>query len=264
MGTLVSSPTAVAAFDGQLNKKGLDLNRSVIRNDLGTEVANPTATIRAGMLVTRDSSGFIAPAASVDIYGIAKWGKSSFGVSVHVDEAIVLTGTSAISLLRGNVSNVTVRSAPAMAGTVYAVTTDYTLSTTNGTVTRVALGTIADGQTVYVTYTYALVDADYNIDGRFWQNQAEDRTLYQDGRITVITGWSRVFTIEWTTGDGVATAPNSTYALTGANSKLYCSTEGKFTNDPTTGTPEFAGRVYQIPTASDPYMGVTSHGNPNP
>lgn len=260
MGTLSSNPTAAAAFDGQIIKKGLDLSRSIITRDLGTEVVGPSATVRPGGLVSRDSSGYIVAATGADVYGVAKWGKDTFGVSVVVDEAIVLNGTTPTNLAHANVSNVTVRSAPNMGGSLYVgAGTDYNANATNGTVARDATTTIADGATVYVTYTYALVDADFEFDGRFWQNQAVDRTAFQDGRITIITDWARLFTIEWASGTGVASG--LTYTLTGAGSKLYCSSEGKFTN--TAGT-DFVGRVYQIPTALDPYMGVTAHGNPTP
>ena len=261
MGTLISSPTAVAAFDSQIHKKGLDLNRCVILRDLGTEVVGPSATVRAGMLVTRDNSGYIQPATGADVYGVAKWGKDTFGVAVKVDEPVVLNGTTVTNLARANVSNVTVRSAANMAGTVYVSATDYTLNATNGTVVRIALGAIADGATVYVTYTYALTDADYTFDGRYWQNQPQDRTAYQEGRITIITDWARLFTAEWVTGDGTADDANSTYTIAGTPSKLYCSSTGKFTN--ASGT-DFVGRVYQVPTAQDPYMGVTIGGNPTP
>ena len=263
MGTLASNPTNVAAFDGQIFKKGLDLDRCVITRDLGTEVANPTTTFNPGSIVARDASGFIIGATGLDTYGIAKWGKTAFGDSVNVDEAIVLNGLVATNLKRGNVSDVTVRSAPNMGGTVYVSGTDYTANLSNGTITRIGAGAIPTGATVYVTYVFALTDADFTFDGRFWQNQDADRTAFQDGTslnmITVITDWSRVFTIEWTTGTGVAAG--STYSLVGATSRLYCSAEGKFTN--VSGT-DFVGRVYQIPTASDPWMGVTAGGNPTP
>lgn len=261
MGTLASNPTAVATYDAQINKKGLDLIRSVITRDLGTEVVNPAASVREGQLVSRDSAGYIIPANLVDVYGIAKWGSAALGVSVVVDEPVTLNGTTVTLLKRPNVSNVTVRSAPGMAGTLYVGGgTAYTIVAANGTIARV--GTITDGQTVYVTYTYALTDADYMFDGRYFQNQAGDRTLYQEGRITIITDWARVFTIEWTSGTGIATG--LTYTLTGATSKLYCSAEGKFTNVNAGGTSDFVGRVYQIPSAQDPYMGVTTGGNPTP
>lgn len=266
MGTLASNPTAVAAFDAQIHKKGLDLTRSIIPRDLGTEVVDPAASIRPGQLVTRTALGYIAGATGADVYGIAKWGSAPFGVGVIVDQAVVLNGTTVTNLkvnnvARGNVSNVTVRSAPNMAGTVYIAGTDYTLVAGAGTIARIALAGITDGQTVYVSFTYALVDADFDFDGRYWQNQPANRTAFQEGRITVITDWSRIFTVEWVTGDGLANDANSTYALTGANSKLYCSAEGKFSN--ASGT-DFVGRVYQLPTAADPYMGVTAGGNPTP
>jgi len=259
MGTLVGSPAAMAAFDAQINKKGLDLNRSVIHRDLGTEVAAAAATIRPGQLVSRDASGFVVGATGVDVYGIAKWGKVPFGVSVVVDLPMTLNGTTAVSTGKANISNVTVRSAPNMAGTVYAGGgTDYNVEAVAGTIARDATTTIPDGATVYVTFTYALTDADYNFDGRFFQNQPADRTLYQEDRITVITDWARIFTIEWTTGDDAADAINSTYTITGATAKLYCSPEGKFTNDSGAGARDFVGKVYQVPTAQDPYMGVTA------
>ena len=260
MGTLASNPAAAAAFDGQIFKKGLDLGRSVIGRDLGTDVADPNATIRAGMLVSRNASGFVIPANLSDVYGVAKWGKTSLGVSVNVDEAIVLNGTAATNLARGNVSNVSVRSLPNMGGTLFTGGgTDYTVNAGNGTVARNGGGAIGDGATVYVTYTYALTDADYDIDGRFWQNQPENRAQFNENRITVITDWARLFTVEWATGTGVASG--LTYGLTGANADLFCDANGKF-NNTSGGGAEFVGKVYQLPTASDPYMGVTIHGNP--
>jgi hypothetical protein len=264
MGTLVSNPTAAAAFDGQVHKKGLDLARSVIMRELGTEVALGTTTFNGGSIVSRNAAGYIIAATGNDTYGVAKWGKNTFGTSVNVDEAIVLTGiVTPTNLARPNISQLTVRSAPGMAGTVYTegAGNDYLENTVNGTVLRDAATTIADGATVYCTYTYALADADFDFDGRFWQNQPADRTAYQEGRITVITDWSRLFTTEWVTGDGLAAAVNSTYTLTGANSQLYCSTGGKFTNDPA-GAVDRVGKVYQLPTQQDPFMGVTIHGNP--
>lgn len=264
MGTLASNPTAAAAFDGQIFKKGLDLSRSIIGRDLGTDIADPAAIIRPGMLVSRNALQYIIPANLSDVYGVAKWGKDNFGVSAQVDLALVMNGVVVTNLTvngtgRGNVSNVTVRSLPNMGGVLYVGGgTDYTINTGNGTIVRVGAG-IPDGSTVYVTFTYALVDADFNFDGRYWQNQATDRTAFQEGRITVITDWSRVFTVEWATGVGIATG--LTYGLTGASADLFCDALGKFSNV-SGGGAEFVGKVYQLPTAGDPYLGATIHGNP--
>lgn len=263
MGSLVSDPNREAAFDGQIFKKGLDLDRSRFTLDPGTWVADPNAVIRAGMIVSRNATGGVIPAAGTDTLGVAKWGKTAFGVSVQVDLAVVLPGTTTVNLTvngvgRGNVSNVTVRSLAGMAGTLFVGGgTDYTINAGNGTITRVGGGAIADGATVFVTFTYALVDADYEFDGRYWQNQAEDRVFWSEGRGTVISDWARLFTVEWATGTGVATG--LTYTLTGATADLFCSAEGKFSN---TASGEFMGKCSQVPTATDPYMGVVIHGNP--
>lgn len=238
------------AFDGQVFKKGLNLRMSIIGKDDGTLVALDSATIRAGQFVTYDANEFVIPATGLGVIGVAKWDKQTVGVSVNVDEPIVLNGTTATNLKRPNVSNVSVRSAPNFSGTLYTVTTDYTVNAANGTVTRVALGAIADGQTVYVTYTYALVDADFEIDGKTFRNQSNNRVLGQENRIAVITDWSRLYTMEYDTTAQYGTA---------ANFRLFCQAEGKAT---TVAANDFVGRVSQLPNSDDPYLGMTIHGNP--
>lgn len=248
--TPTNSPN-LAAFTGQVFKKGLDLGRSVIHTDLGTYRAEANATIRSGQFVAFDATGFIIPSVGADTIGVSKWNKQQFGVSVNMDESIVLPGTTAVNLARSNVSNVSVRSAINLGGTLFTVTTDYTVAAVAGTVTRVGSGAIADGATVFVTYTFALVDADFEFDGRDFRNQSNNDVLGQEDRITVVTDWSMLFTIEWDT--------IVNYTLTGATSRLFVSAEGKATS--TSGT-DFAGKVSQLPTADDAYMGIIIHGNP--
>jgi hypothetical protein len=275
MGTLNSNPTAQAAFTGQVFKKGLDLGRCKITLDDGTLVAGPTATFNAGSIVTRDNNGFIQPSIGVDTYGVAKWGKTTFGASVAVDNAIVLASTNPTPNAafvtvngqpRGAISDVTVRSLPNMGGVLYSGGgVDYTVTPGTGLITRNPAGAIPDGATVFVSFVYALTDADFQFDGRFFQNQDADRTAFQVDSslrvITVITDWSRLFTTEWAPGNGIGAGNGLTYTIAGTTSKLYASTEGKFIN--VSGT-DFVGRVFQIPTATDPFMGVISHGNPTP
>ncbi len=258
MGSLIGSPAAQAAFDNQINKKGLDLKRCRINSDDGTNVADSAAVIRAGMIVSRNATGYVIPATGTDVFGVAKWGKTSLGISVRVDQPLVLSSTTATSVGRGSINNVSVRSAVLMAGTTYTGGgTDYTAVAAAGTIARVALGAITDGQTVYVTYTYELVDSDYQFDGLLFQNQPENRAQYNENRMTVIQGHSRIFTMEWMTGTAVATG--LAYALTGATADLFCSATGKFSN---VAANEYMGKVYQVPTADDPYLGLTMHGNP--
>lgn len=240
-----------AAWTGQVFPKGIDLRRSTINNDLGTYVALDSATIRAGQFVTYDANAFIIAATGAGVIGVAKWDKQTVGVSVNVDEVLTLNGTTATNLKRTNISNASVRSAANFGGTLYTVTTDYTVNTTNGTVTRVGAGAIADGGVVYVTYTYALIDADFEIDGKTFRNQSNNAVLGQENRFTVITDWARLYTMEY---DSTAQ-----YALTSANFRLFCTSEGKAS---TVAANDFVGRVHQLPTADDPFLGITIHGNP--
>jgi hypothetical protein len=240
----------LGAFRNKIYAEGLDLGRCQIRENLGVWVADPAATIRQGALVMRDSSGNIVPSNGLDALGVAKWSKASTSLAAVVDEALVLTGTTAIPLAHPTVSNVRVASGLAGSG-LFTVTTDYTVNTTNGTVARVALGGITDGATVYVSYTFQITSADlYQLQGvNFWNNL--DDVSQNDSRITVITDAEMLFTTQYDT--------SVVYTMTGATSNLYASTtggkEGLFTTS-TAGSAKFVGRVMQVPSAADPYLGL--------
>lgn len=252
MGSLNDGSPRMAAFNGDVFPKGLDLRRSVIGTDLGTYVAAEAATIRAGQFVAYDGDGFIVPSAGAGTVGVAKWNKQQFGVSVNVDEPLFLTGTGPINLKRANVLNVSVRSATGFSGVTYTGGgTDYTVNAANGTIARNGGGAIPDNTTVYVTYTYQLTDADFEFDGRDFRNQANNDVQGRENRITVISNWAKLFTMEYDT--------SVNYSLTAATRKLYVSAEGKATS--TAGT-DFAGQVCQLPNAEDPYLGMNIHGDP--
>lgn len=243
-----SSGAKLTAFQSSIFPSGLDLNRSEILRAKGTWKAATSASFRAGQAVMLNASNEVIISDATAVLGIAKWSKVTLGVSVNVDEPLVMTGTTAQNLKRGNVSNVSVRSAVDQGGTAYTDTTHYTVNTTNGTVTRVAGGGgfITDGQTVYVTYTYSLTEADYEFEGKnFWQSN--DWVTVQDGRITVIEAPADIFTTEYDT--------SRTYALTGAaGSTLYINSSGIFTNS--SSGAKLVGHVIQLPSAGDPYLGV--------
>lgn len=91
----------------------------------------------------------------------------SQGYQVRTDQFAV-TGTNPIPL-PGLPTGATVSSVTAVVdaldptrgqtnGAGYSLTTDYTISTANGTITRVAAGAIADGRLVNVTYQYIPVN----------------------------------------------------------------------------------------------------------
>lgn len=241
----------LGAFLNRTYAEGLDLGRCQIREALGIFVADPNSTFRAGQLVMRDANGLIVASNGLDVLGVAKWNHATSMVAVQVDEAVVLVGTTASNLKFANVSNVRVASAVKGGGTVYTVTTNYTVSATNGTVTRVGGGAITDGQTVYVTYTYALTESMLlqNQGKNFWNTL--DEVSVNEGRVTVITDAELIFTSQYDTGVN--------YAITGATSNVYASTtsgkEGLFTSS-SAGSAKFVGRVFQVPTAADPFLGV--------
>jgi hypothetical protein len=239
----------LGAFLNRIYPEGLDLGRSQINQALGVFVADPTNTFRAGMCVMRNSSGLIVPSDGTDFLGVAKWNHSSSKYAVVVNESIVLNGVVATNLAHGGVANVKVTDSTGV--TVYTVTTDYTVSAINGTVTRVATGSIGDGDTVLVTYTWLISEAQLlQLQGKnFWNTN--DEVSAADGRVTVITQAELIFTTQYDT--------SKVYTITGSTSNLYASTtagqEGLFTSS-SAGSAVFVGRVFQVPTASDPFLGL--------
>ena len=261
MGSLNDGSPDLASFTGQVFKKGLDLGRCTIKRDFGVYTTADGTTLRAGQLVSRDATGLVIPATGADVFGVAKWNKQQFGVSVNVDEPLVFTSAAQVlNLKRPNVSNVAIRAAAGFGSAAIAQAGNYTVVAANGTVADIGGNLVALG-TVYVTYTYALADADFEFDGRDFRNQANDDVTGSEGKITVITDWSLLYTMEWASGAGITGgATIGDYALTGADSNLYCDALGKFSNIATAN--EYVGKVFQLPTAQDPYMGVTVSGNP--
>ena len=252
MGSLLGSNRMVA-FTGQIHPKGLDRARCIISKDPGIWEALSTATIRQGQFMAQQAAtGLLLPSAGADTVAVSLWNQQTTGVSVNVDEQVTMTGVVVQNLARANVSNVAVRSAANFTGTLYTGGgVDYTLNAANGTIVRVGGGAIADGQVVFVTYTYALVDADFEFDGRDFRNQSNNDVLGNEGRLAVSTDWSQLASIEYNTG--VA------YTLTGATSLLFVDANGKATS---TGGTDSAGKLKQLANSTDPYMIFLAHGNP--
>lgn len=117
--------------------------------------------VRVSETVTPQISPLVAAPADVALVGRAR------GYQTRTDQ-FKLTGTSAIPL-PGLPVGASVTAVDAVkdaldpskgqaTGAGYTLTTDYTVSTANGTITRVGAGAIADGATVNVTYRYVPVD----------------------------------------------------------------------------------------------------------
>lgn len=251
----------IEAFQNDPFAVGLDLGRSVLGKALGVWQADPTATFRQGQMVKRAASGLIIPADGADVMGVAKWTKALSFLGAVVDQPLTLNGTIASSLGKGNVSNVRVQSQPLGAGTTFAEGggNDYILVAAAGTIARDPASTIADGATVFVTYTFALQESDLEFQGRNFFNFVDDVSITNagpsgsGGQITVIQDWSLIFGTQYDT--------SRVYAV---NDDLHCggatpALAGLFTNN--NGEGQLVGKVIQVPTASDPFLGAEIRGN---
>ena len=249
------SDPRIQSFQMDPHPVGLDLRRSIIKTNPGIYVADPAATFRQGQVVAQNASGNIVlcdglAAAPLNVpYGFAKWDKTSTKYAAKVDEPLVLTGVVASNLKRAALlspSGVRVSSAPNFGGTTYAEGVDYTVNYVNGQITRINLGAIPSGATVYVTYSYQLLEQDYDFQGRNFFNFNDDVTI-QDGRITVVQDWSQLFLTMYD--------PSRVYAI-GEPIHVDGGTKaGLLTNNTGGGRPK-VGSVIQLPTAEDPFLGV--------
>lgn len=228
----------------------IDIKRTLIGREAGNKTVDPNTTFNAGMVGAYNSSGNVVVCDSTATpAGILKWNKTSTLYGISVDEAVVMNtdGSTASNLAHANVTNVRVRSLANGLGTLYVLTTDYTVSAVNGTVTRVA--NIASGGTVYITYTFQLTATDIASGANAPGNVGLNFALNSDdtagsGKIVLIQSLSTVFTDQFDT--------SRTYSV---NDQLYVNSAGLFTNINFAGASKF-GRVISAPTASDPYLGV--------
>ena len=233
---------------------GIDLTRSQYNRNLGMYVANASATFRAGMLVQLNSDREVIVCDGTEPMGFAKYNKTSTVYAAVVDEYIQLNGVIATSLAHANlflpVADHTVYLATGTSGSGTTYTEgagdDYTVSATNGTVTRTAGSSITDGGYVYATYQYEMTAAELKFHGRNFWNLIDD-TTQQENKIAVIEGWSIIFTTMYDV--------QQTYAI---NDALTAGAVGDSLSGLVTkgGTGAFIGNVIQVPTADDPYLGI--------
>lgn len=268
MGTLQDT-ARLASFSNDIFPNGVDLDRSKYHQDGGIYKIQSGVSIRRGMLVSRaPATGEIIPVDSatdaVNVFGVAKWGNETLGTSVLVDVPHVVDHGAAVSAIgRGNISRVVVRTVAnsTSAGEEIPATNNYTLNATAGTLTwdnpTTGTNAPADGATVFVTAAFALTQDDFKFEGvKFHSNTNDDLAFSSENRIAVFTDWSIIFTTEWD--------QSRTYDTQGVLSNLYCDDNGRFSNDSGLSNlaNRFVGRVFQLPQAGDPYMGVQFSGQP--
>lgn len=268
--TLNPYDPTLQAFQSDIFPVGIDLRRSVITNDGGFYVADPAAVFQAGQVLAQESSGQFnvcdgLGAAPINVpYGFAKWNKLTSLVSTVVDDPVTLTGTTASNLSQANLVGGPSASLPltrvsstptGVTGTTYTegAGSDYTVDYLHGTIVRTGGSTIPSGSTVYVTFQWNIPTADLDFQGRNFWNFLDEVTQAQ-GRIAIITNWTILFTCMYD--------PANTYAI---GDQLYvgdatAGITGLLTNAVGGGRPKFA-KVFQLPSASDPFMGVVSPGH---
>lgn len=237
------------AFNTRQFPAGLNLKKMHgPREESGNWQAASSASFRAGAPVMLNSDGEVVifnAANGSSLLGVAKWDKVSLGRSVVIDEEVLFgEDLATVDLAHANLvsASVAVRSAVEGGGTEYTVTTDYTINATNGTITHV--GTIDSSLPVYVSYTYELTESDYRFQGKNFFN-SNDFVTNQDRRIVVIQPPCEIFTTEFDTAE--------VYTLTGATSNVYANSSGLFTSS--SSSAKLCGKVIQVPTATDPYLG---------
>lgn len=254
MGSLIGNPAKRASFSTQLYPTGIDLTKSELPRVLGVWKAASGTTFRAGQAVMLNSNGEVVVSDGTSILGIAKWDKVTLGRSLEIDEEVTFGVSDASkSLKRSNLvsGSVVVRSAVEGGGTTYTVTTDYTIDLNSGVITHVETGgAIDEANPVYVSYAWSFTEEDYEFQGKnFWQSA--DYVTIQDGHVAVIQNPAQIFTAEFD--------QSQAYALSGANSNIYINANGNFTSS-SAGSAKLVGKCINVPSASDPALGVDFHG----
>jgi len=120
----------------------------------------------------------------------SQYGNVTDAANVISDETVQLNGETVTALAHQNVSSVVVGD-DAVPTTTYVLNTDYTLDAANGTIARIATGSISDGQTVYVDYTYASSTTVFE-----WANESTDAPVgtMADWSVTFVSGLNSGYT----------------------------------------------------------------------
>lgn len=211
--------------------------------------------ISAGMVafLTTDASGVVVAttAASGDVPVGTFWKDADSTWRRTTVESATFSDSGTINLSGGNVASSSDIKVTNSAGTTtYTQGTDYTVSLTNGVVTRVAGGSIAAEASVVVWYAYTLSAAAVAWDkagtrdtrGVNYDRQPDD-TL-GSSQITVVEGDAKIYTDQYD--------PTQTYTL---NAALTWDSDSRWTSDTSSGN-TVCGRVIKVPTASDPFLGL--------
>jgi len=211
------------------------------------------AQIYAGMVAFLATSGTttVATVAASGTVPIGTFWKDRANTYVRatVESTTFSATTNLATLQKGNVlTTATIKVTDTSGTTVYTQGLDYTVNTTNGLLQNLGVG-IAAAATVIVWYQYSILATQIYWDnvstkwssGSNYDRQPDD-TL-GSGKITVAEGDAKIYTDMYDV--------TQTYTL---NASLRSDTNSLWTTAVTAYS--VCGRVIQVPSASNPFLGV--------
>lgn len=216
-------------------------------------VVDTNAQIQAGMIAFLATSGntTVATVAASGTVPIGTFWKDRSNAYVRstVESTSFSATTGLATLQKGNVlTTATIKVTDSTGTTTYTQGLDYTVNTTNGILTNLGVG-IAAGATVIVWYMYSLLSTQVywdNVSTKWSTGQNYDRQpddTLGSGKITVAEGDAKIYTDMYDV--------TQTYTL---NHWLRPDTNSLWTTAVTAYS--VCGRVIQVPSASNPFLGV--------
>lgn len=212
----------------------------------GTDLVDVNSVFQEGDLLILTANGWKRSdsATAAGIRAIAAINKSSTQYGVVIGEQVVLNGTTPSNLKHANLVANSQR--VYIGATVYVEGTDYTVNDVNGTIARIAAGSIPDGATVSVDYQYELTQAEKDVKGRPIENIVDETA--SSGRVEVIKPPAVVFLTNYDPAPGYQ-----------VGASVYDNGDGRLTSDGSGGKVA-VGKVKQAPGASDVFLGVEFTG----
>lgn len=230
-------------------KRGYAYNRPFYTVDTNVNIS-------AGMVAFLGTSGGVTvatTAASGDVPIGTFWkDRNASWIRSNIESATFNATTNLLTLSKGNVlSTAWIKVTNSAGTTTYTQGTDYSVNTTSGVVTRITTGNIAAGATVIIWYRYS-----QTANQVYWDNvstqwssgynydRQPDDTL-GSSKITVAEGDAKIYTDMYD--------PTQTYTL---NAQLRSDANSLWSTATGATMSSVCGRVLQVPTASNPFLGV--------
>ncbi len=212
--------------------------------------------IWAGMVAFLTTSGGVVvatTAASGTVPIGTFWKDRAAGYVRNTIETGTFNAADQIAVSKGNFLNtVQVKVTNAAGTTAYTQGVDYSVNTASGVVTRLGGGAIVASQSVVIWYMYSLtstqvywdnVSTRWTAAGQNYDRQPDD-TL-GSSKITIAEGDAKLYTDMYDA--------TQTYTL---NAALRSDSSSYWSTGAGAGYSSVCGRVIQVPTANNPFLGV--------